>query len=113
VKSSCAAEFLAASAAADEIMLTIKIFVDVGIPICPVALRVDNQAAVKVLQDPITDASTKYVHIHHLFVRKLVRDGRIKPVWGIGNTQQLADVFTKPLAGPKMAEFRMRLSLRE
>jgi hypothetical protein len=42
VKSTCAAQFPAASAAADEIMLTMKIFVDVGNTICPVALCVDN-----------------------------------------------------------------------
>jgi hypothetical protein len=111
-KSSCAAEYVAASACTDEVLLTMKACADIGFAIAPVPLCILNQATMKIFHDPIRDTSSKYIALHHHVVRERVRNRQVQDVW-VETGDQLADVLTKALPGPAMAEVRERLVLLE
>jgi hypothetical protein len=61
----------------------------------------------KFLHDPIQDTSSKYIALHHHVVRARVDNREVQDVW-VETGDHLADVLTKALLGPSMAEVRER-----
>ena len=56
----------------------------------------DNQGAVQLEQNPITNSNSKYFDVRHRFLRELVRQRDIKAVQSPSEFQH-ADIFTKAL----------------
>jgi hypothetical protein len=65
----------------------------------------DNQAAISIASDDRFSDRTKHVAIRHFFIREKIADGTITIKY-VPTTEQLADIFTKPLA--KIAFTRLR-----
>jgi hypothetical protein len=63
-------------------------------------LQVDNEAAVKLTQNPEFHRRTKHCQIRHFFACERVTDGKIE-VKRVPSQLQLADMLTKPLHKPK------------
>ena len=57
----------------------------------------DNQGAVQLAQNPVTNSNSKHIDAHYHFLRELVRQGDIKVVQ-VPSEFQHADIFTKALA---------------
>ena len=57
----------------------------------------DNQGAVQLSQNPVSNSNSKYVDVRHRFLRELVRQGDIS-VSHVPSEYQHADISTKALA---------------
>ena len=59
----------------------------------------DNEAAVRISEDPVCHSRTKHVAVSFWFVREVQDDGEIR-VHAISTQSQLADILTKSLNKP-------------
>jgi hypothetical protein len=110
-KSTTAAEYVAASMAADEAILIQKTLEDMGTPQSPIPLLCDNTATEALLKNPIERGRTKYLEIHWHYYRGLIESKKIA-VFRVDTKSQLADDLTKSHTAPRMSEFRVLLSLQ-
>ena len=77
----------------------------------------DNQGAVQLAQNPVTNLNPKHIDVRHHFLRELIRQRDIKVVQ-VPSELQHADILTKALAydlccvSPKVSdEFEVIFSL--
>jgi hypothetical protein len=47
----------------------------------PMTLRVDNQAALKRMNNEMEDGPTRYLATRHMYVREKVASGGVRPEW--------------------------------
>jgi hypothetical protein len=110
-KSTTAAEYVAASMAADEGILIQKTLEDMGTPQSPIPLLCDNTAAEALLKNPIETGRTKYLEIHWHYCRGLIESKKIA-ILRVDTKSHMADVLTKSHTAPRMSQFRVLLSLQ-
>jgi transposase InsO family protein len=111
VKSTTAAEYIAASMAADEAIFLGKLLFDLGLRMGPIDLFCDNRAAVASARNPIENLKVKYLEVHWHFIREQVEKGELNIQW-VQTRDQIADIFTKPLARSLFEKFRLLLCVR-
>jgi hypothetical protein len=75
-------------------------------------LRVDNQAALKLVNNEMEDGLTRYLATHHMYVREKVANSEVKPEW-TETKDNIADVFTKPLGGRVFNRLRAMFGVTE
>ncbi|XP_019242426.1 PREDICTED: uncharacterized protein LOC109222537, partial [Nicotiana attenuata] len=98
--SSAEAEYRSMRRAVAELTWLVRLFEDLSIPISlPVPLHSDSQAAIHIAKNPVFHERTKHVEIDCHFVRQQFLAGLISLSF-VRSSSQLADLFTKPLAGP-------------
>jgi hypothetical protein len=91
------AETMAASLACCEAVWLRNLFEELGFPPAgPTVLYLDNSAAIDLAHDPVHHASAKHIKRRELFIRELVADNVIKPIY-VKTADNTADIFTKPL----------------
>ena len=73
-------------------------------------LRVDNQAAVRLAQNPEYHRRTKHIRLRHFFVREKVTEGELG-IQHVSTEEQVADIMTKPLHFPTFKKFCKLLGL--
>ncbi|XP_019181389.1 PREDICTED: uncharacterized protein LOC109176413 [Ipomoea nil] len=76
----------------------------------PSTLWCDNLGATYLCANPVFHAGTKHVEIDYHFVRDKVGSGDMV-VNFISTKDQLADIFTKPLPGPRFTTLRDKLNV--
>ena len=100
--SSCEAEFLALSEAVKEALWLRQVLKEMGVEYDdPVVIRVDNQAAIALTNNPVLHQRSKHIDIRYFRIREEVKAGRIKLVY-VPTGENLADVFTK---APSLQQF--------
>lgn len=104
------AEIVAASEAAKEGIWLARLMQGMTKLAASPVLYVDNEAAVRLAENPEFHRRTKHIRIRHFFVRELVTTGDLK-VNRISTEKQLADLFTKPLARPRLISLQVQLGL--
>ncbi|KAG5866463.1 hypothetical protein JTB14_022611 [Gonioctena quinquepunctata] len=102
------AEIVAAREAAREIVWLKRLFEEIIVLRAIPKLMVDNEAAIKLAENPEYHRRTK--HIRHFFVRELVLDSFIQ-VKKVSSEDQLADIMTKPLFKPRLQMLRNAMGL--
>ena len=96
--SSCEAEIVAASVAAQDVVFTRRLLQELGVNIPdPTPLALDNRAARDLAYNPEHHERTKHVERRHFYVRECVEDLLITVPF-VTSHENLADFFTKYLA---------------
>ena len=110
-QSSCEAEYAAAFFAAKEIAFIRNVLDDLGFPCSGyTVLGCDNSAAIDVANDLGVSARIKHFERAIHLVRDMVTELKMKLVF-VRTTNQLADIFTKPLGKTDFQRLRNRFLL--
>lgn len=102
------AEFVAACESAKEIVWLKQLLSELGENYNCVTLCVDNQSAIKLINNPVYHKRTKHIDVKYNFVREKVELGMIK-VQYVSSNNQLADILTKALSTQCFAYLRSHI----
>jgi len=98
--SSAEAEYRSMRRVTAEVTWLVRLLTDLSIsPPLPIDLFSDSQAAIQIAKNPVFHERTKHVELDCHFVRQQFMAGIISLSY-IPSRSQVADIFTKPLAGP-------------
>ncbi len=104
--SSTEAEYRGAVKVACEAVWLRQMLADMHIPqVGPTSLFSNNQGVLKLAKNPVFHEQTKHIELHCHYIRQLVEDGSIQLPY-VPTSEQLVDIFTKPLGTNKFVKFR-------
>ena len=104
--SSTEAEIMAASIAAPEAVSLRGLLGDLQLHQSqPTTVGIDNQGAVALAKNYVSNSKTKHIERRHLKIRELVRDMAVRPEF-VPTDLNVADILTKPLARPRFEKLR-------
>ncbi|UYV81752.1 hypothetical protein LAZ67_20002198 [Cordylochernes scorpioides] len=90
-------EYIAACSAAKELIWIRRLLQAIGCDITKeTELYIDNQAAIKLVENPVFHKRTKHIDVRYHFIRSKHEEGELK-VHHVCSSEQLADIMTKPL----------------
>eukprot|EP00253_Pinus_taeda_P010317 PITA_10317 len=78
----------------------------------PTSIKSDNQSTIKLAYNPVFHKNTKHIDTQFHFVRKKIQSNEIVVVY-CKTCDNVADIFTKPLARVKFELFRKMLGVQE
>lgn len=78
----------------------------------PTIIKCDNQSSIKLSNNPGYLARSKHIEIQHHFVREEMQSKEIDLVY-CNTNENVANIFTKPLAKAKFEAFRNQLGVVE
>ena len=103
-------EYTIASSCCAQLLWMKKLLHDYGISQETMCIFYDNTSAINVSKNPVQHSNSKHIKIQYHFIRDLVEE---KVVWlefiNIGN--QKANIFTKPLDGPRFESLRKTIGV--
>ena len=82
----------------------------IGIKQAPLTIHEDNQAAIVIVKDHKFSERTKHMSIRHFYVREKIKDGTVEVSY-VPTTDQLADLFTKPLTQQPFTRLRDKIGI--
>lgn len=104
--SSAEAELMASTEAAKEAIYLRLLLSDLGFPQEEATvIYEDNQACIKMSENPVHHKKSKHINMRYYFVRDKVEEGEIKLIY-IPTAEQLADLLTKPLLRLRLTYLR-------
>lgn len=105
------AEYIAAHDASKEVVWTRGLLQEMGVgQELPTILHCDNAAAEKLITNAVFHRRTKHIEVKFHYVRGVYENGQIG-IQQIASTDQLADIFTKPLTREKFLANRQGLGI--
>ena len=108
-KFSTEAEYVALSDAVSELVWLRQLASDLGAPQSkPSLVFEDNQGAIGLADQQRSLGRAKHIDVRHHYLRNYIANGSIALTY-IQTSEQLADVFTKPLASPAFNKHRRTL----
>ena len=112
--SSTEAEYVAAVEAGKEICWMRNLLTELGYPVegKPSVLHIDNNSAISVARNPEHFGRLKHPDLRFYWLRDIVEAGLIDPQF-CPTAQMPADMLTKALPMPKVAEMRTLLGLQD
>lgn len=112
VTSSTEAEYVAGSLSIKELIWLRRLVNDLRIDCESVWLRMDNQSAIRLVENSEPHKRTKHVDIKFHFIREKFREG-LFDLGYVPTENQVADILTKPLSKVKFEKFRDSMGLCE
>ena len=104
--SSTKAEYMVITHSGKEAVFLNHLFGDLAIPVSNlIPLLVDNQLAIALVENPIFHVHSKHIKVCHHWMCEKVGDGTIQLEY-VPMTDQVVDIFTKPLNAEKFRKFR-------
>ncbi|UYV64215.1 ATP13A3 [Cordylochernes scorpioides] len=104
-------EYIAACSAAKELIWIRRLLQGIGCDITKeTELFIDNQAAIKLVENPVFHKRTKHIDVRYHFIRSKHEEGELK-VHHVCSSEQLADIMTKPLPRNKFHYLRGLLNI--
>ena len=95
--SSCEAEYYAMTEAIKELLWLQGLLKELSITFETPKLKVDNQGAIALAQNPVNHQRTKHIDIKYHFIRQAIAAGQVIVEY-VGTDANIADMFTKALA---------------
>jgi hypothetical protein len=74
----------------------------------PIPIHCDNTSAISVSKNPVVHSKTKHTPIKYHFLKEQVTN-KVVQLNYIPSTEQIADIFTKPLAKTPFEYIRQKL----
>ena len=78
--------------------------------IAPIPIHCDNTNAISVSKNPVFHSKTKHIPIKYHFLREQVTNSVVS-LHFIPSKDQIADIFTKPLAKSQFVYLRQKLGV--
>ena len=95
--STAEAEYFAAESCCAQILWMKNQLLDYGLTLTQIPIYCENQSAIAMTGNPVQHLMTKHISIIYHFIREHVMEGTVE-LHFVHTDQQLADIFTKPLA---------------
>ncbi|XP_050916749.1 secreted RxLR effector protein 161-like [Lathyrus oleraceus] len=108
--STAEAEYITAGSCCAQILWLKQQLLDYGVNLGSISLKCDKTSAINISKSPIINSRTKHINIRHHFLRDHVLKGDIE-ISFIDTQNQLADIFTKPLARDAFYKIRRDLGI--
>ena len=108
--STAESEYYAASHAVKELVWLKQLMKDLVAKCEDSILYMDNQSAIRLIKNPEFHKRTKHIDVMYHYIREKF-ENRIFNLTFVCTNDQLADVFTKPLAKEKFLHFRHLMKL--
>ena len=106
--STCETEYMSLAAAVQEAKFLFQLLESMGAGnkdvFSPVTLYCDNQGALALAKNPVQHQRSKHIDIRYHFVRSEIQKQLLNLVY-VPSKDNLADIFTKPLPGPRIKTF--------
>lgn len=110
-KSSSEAEYRAMSFLKDELVSIKSVLRSLGVVHDqPMGMYCDSKSAIYISTNPVFHERTKHIKTDCHSVREQIQNGTITP-HHVSTTEQLADIFTKPLGRQSFDFFRTKLGI--
>ena len=104
--SSCEAEYLAVSAASQEVMFLRALMHDLGFEqLNATVLFEDNNGCIDLANNPVGHKRSKHIDVRHHYIRNLINAGKLQLKY-LSTAEMVADIMTKPLERIKTEKFR-------
>ena len=104
------AKYILAASCCAQVVWMRQTLHDYGLSFSYTPIMYDNTSAINLSKNPVLYSRTKHIEIRHHFLRDHVQHGDITLEF-ICTENQLADIFTKPLALERFAFIRRGLGL--
>ncbi|PKU74665.1 Retrovirus-related Pol polyprotein from transposon TNT 1-94 [Dendrobium catenatum] len=112
-RSSTEAEYRALATASSEVIWLRRLLQDLNIPTDhPTKILCDNTSAISIANNPILRARTKHIEIDLHFIRDHIT-AKDLTIQHISTVDQIADILTKNLPGPRFQLLRDKLQLQD
>ena len=108
--STAEAEYIAAGSCCAQSLWMKQQLEDYGVTLNHIPLLCDNTSAINLSKNPVMHSRTKHIEIRHHFLRDHVQKGDCL-IEFIDTENQLADIFTKPLARDRFFLLRNKLGI--
>jgi len=79
------AEYMALSDCSRQVVWIQNIFTELGFPVQPTQICVDNEGGIFIASNPVQEQCTKHIDVRFHYVRDLIEQKRIDVVWGLTN----------------------------
>ena len=104
------AEYIADGSCCTQLLWIKKLLHDYGIPQDTMCVFCDNTNAINLSKNPVQHSKSKHIEIRYHFIRDLVEE-RVVCLEFIHIDNQKADIFTKPLDGPRFKSLRKTIGV--
>ena len=103
-------EYIVASSCCAQLLWMKKLLHDYGISQDTMCIFYDNTSAINLSKNPVQHLNSKHIKIRYHFICDLVEE---KVVWleFINIDNQKANIFTKPLDGPRFESLRKTIGV--
>ena len=98
--STAEAEYIATASCCAQLLWMKKLLHDYGITQDNMCVFCDNMSAINLSKNPVQHSKSKHIKIRYHFIRELVEEKTVYLEF-INIDNQKADIFTKPLDGPR------------
>nr|GEX45677.1 retrovirus-related Pol polyprotein from transposon TNT 1-94 [Tanacetum cinerariifolium] len=105
------AEYVSAEKACQQSLWMKQALVDYGVRLDDILIMCDNKGAIYLSKNPVQHSQTKYIEIHHHFLRDNVQKGNIS-IEKVSPEDNIVDIVTKPLKGLSAAIMSLIMSLK-
>jgi hypothetical protein len=107
------AEYIAATTCCTQILWMIQTLADLKVTYTdPIPIHCDNTNAISVSKNPVLHSKTKHIPIKYHFLREQVSNMIVQLNY-IPSTEQIVDIFTKPLAATPFGYLRQKLGVTD
>jgi hypothetical protein len=109
--STAEAEYIVVATCCTQVLWMIQTLVDFEVKyVAPIPIHCDNTSAISVSKNLVFHSKTKHIPIKYHFLRERVTN-KIVQVHYIPTTEQIVDIFTKPLAKTPFEYLRQKLGV--